>query len=108
MNIPLPKIIGITELRANTRKIFDMVKKEAIPLLVLRDSKPEAVIISYKDYELLTQETKRLWNVRLDELAKKTKQNIATWLKKKGYNPNKMTGDQLLEILEKDDDKSRR
>ena len=108
MNIPIPKTIGITELRANTRKIFDLVKKEEIPLLVLRDSKPEAVIISYKDYELLTQETKRLWNNRLDKLAIKTKPYISKWLNKKGYNPNKITGDKLLEILEKEDDKGSR
>lgn len=49
----LPRFIGITELRNNVRKVFDRLSKESAPVVVIRDSKPEAVIVPYKDYESL-------------------------------------------------------
>lgn len=108
MNNLIPKTIGVTDLRANTRKVLDLVRKEQIPLLVLRDSKPEAVIISYKEYERYQEEKRRLWNAKVKELTAKTRPYIVSWLKKKGYHPKKITGDRLLEILEKEDAKSGR
>lgn len=106
MNISLPKTIGITELRIKTREIFDTLKKEDLPVIVMRDSRPEAVIIPYEEYDLLEQEKRKLWQKRLDELAEETRPDIVKWLRKKGYNPKKVSGDKLVEILEKDDKSS--
>lgn len=107
MNTFLPKTVGITELRTKTREIFDLLKKEDLPMIVMRDSRPEAIILPYQEYEFLIQEKRRIWNARLDELAKQTQPYIASWLRKKGYNPKKVTGDQLITILEEDDKSSR-
>lgn len=107
MNTALPKFIGITELRNKAREVFDMLKKEETPVVVMRDSKPEAVIVSYNEYDLLEKEKRRLWNRRLDELAKKTKPYVASFLKRKGYHPKKITGDKLVSILEEEDESSR-
>lgn len=49
----LPNFIGITELRNNARKVFDRLSKDGAPVVVIRESKPEAVIVSYKDFESL-------------------------------------------------------
>lgn len=49
----LPRFIGITELRNNVRKVFDRLAKEQEPVVVIRASKPEAVILPYKDFEKL-------------------------------------------------------
>jgi len=103
MNSTMPKFIGITELRKKTREVFDAVKKEDLPVVIMRDSKPEAVIIPFKEYDKLAQEQRKLWNSRLDKLTKAAKPYIASWLKKKGYNPKKVTGDKLVTILDEDD-----
>lgn len=49
----LPTFIGITELRNNVRKVFDRLSKDNAPIVVIRESKPEAVIVPYKDFESL-------------------------------------------------------
>ncbi|TSC64349.1 MAG: hypothetical protein G01um1014106_161 [Parcubacteria group bacterium Gr01-1014_106] len=49
----LPTFIGITELRNNVRKVFDRLSKDGGPVVVIRESKPEAVIMPYKDFETL-------------------------------------------------------
>lgn len=49
----LPKFIGITELRNNVRQVFDRLSKDGAPIVVIRESKPEAVIVSYKEFETL-------------------------------------------------------
>lgn len=49
----LPKFIGITELRNNVRQVFDRLSKDGAPIVVIRESKPEAVIVSYKEFEAL-------------------------------------------------------
>ena len=103
MNTSLPKFIGITDLRIKTKEIFDMVKTKKLPVIVMRESTPEAVIIPYSEYDAYENEKRRLWNKRLDGLALKTKPYVEKWLKRKGFAPQKITGDKLVEILEKED-----
>lgn len=102
----MPKFIGITELRSKTRDVFDMVKNQEQTVVVMRESKPEAIIIPYKEFELLLAEKRRLWNKRLDELAESAKPYMERWLKRKGFIPAKVTGDKMVEILEQDDKSS--
>jgi len=65
----LPKFIGITELRNNVRKVFDRLSKDGAPVVVIRESKPEAVIVSYRDFEnLMSVENKEAPNVKAEPL----------------------------------------
>jgi len=52
----LPRYIGVTELRNNVRLVFDRLIKDREPVVVIRESKPEAVILPYKDFESLMNE----------------------------------------------------
>jgi len=66
----LPNFIGITELRNNVRKVFDRLSKDGAPIVVIRESKPEAVIVSYRDFEsLMNGENKELSNVKAEPLS---------------------------------------
>ncbi len=47
----LPRFIGITDLRNNVRKVFDRLNKDHEPVVVIRESKPEAVILPYAEFE---------------------------------------------------------
>lgn len=65
----LPKFIGITELRNNARKVFDRLSKDGAPIVVIRESKPEAVIVSYRDFEsLMNGEHKASLNAKTEPL----------------------------------------
>lgn len=107
MNTTIPQFIAITDLRIKTKEVFDLVKNKNLPVIVMRESVPEAVIIPFSEFNTLQEEKRRLWNKRIDELASETKPYIEKWLKKKGYNPQKVSGDRLIEILEEDDKSSR-
>ncbi|MDP3685444.1 MAG: type II toxin-antitoxin system Phd/YefM family antitoxin [bacterium] len=66
----LPQFIGITELRNNARKVFDRLSKDGAPIVVIRESKPEAVIVSYRDFEsLMNGEHKEASNVKAEPLS---------------------------------------
>ena len=44
------QIIGVTELQRRFRAVFDDVTKNGVPYILMRGSKPEAVLISYEEY----------------------------------------------------------
>lgn len=46
----MQKIIGVTELQRRFRAIFDEVVDKKTPVVLTRGSRPEAVLISYRDY----------------------------------------------------------
>ncbi len=47
----MQKVVGVTELQRNFRKIFDDVKETHMPYVLIRGSRPEAALISYADFE---------------------------------------------------------
>ena len=51
----MQKIIGVTELQRRFRPFFEDVVRKRIPLVLTRGSRPEAVLISYEDYQRLQQ-----------------------------------------------------
>ena len=46
----MQKIIGVTELQRHFRTVFDEVVKGNIPYVLTRGSRPEAVLIPYKEF----------------------------------------------------------
>ena len=47
----MQKVIGVTELQRNFRKVFNEVKETQMPYVLIRGSRPEAALISYADFE---------------------------------------------------------
>jgi prevent-host-death family protein len=47
----LPDITSAREIQRNYRKLFDHVKKTKRPLLVMKDNKPDVVIMDVKKLE---------------------------------------------------------
>lgn len=44
------QIIGVTELQRRFKAVFDDVTKNRVPYILMRGSKPQAVLISYDEY----------------------------------------------------------
>lgn len=71
----MQKIVGVTKLQRSFRLFFDQVAHEGESLILTRGSQPEAVLISYEDYQSFQQMREkevlarfdRVWD-RLDEL----------------------------------------
>lgn len=47
----MQRIIGVTELQRRFRAVFDEVSKKHVPYVLTRGSRPEAVLISYEEFE---------------------------------------------------------
>ena len=47
------KIIGVTKLQRRFRSVFDEVVEQQTPVVLTRGSRPEAVLISYQEYQRL-------------------------------------------------------
>ena len=47
----MEKIICVTELQRRFRAIFDQGVRKRTPVVLTRGSRPEAVLISYQDYQ---------------------------------------------------------
>ena len=46
----MQKIIGVTELQRRFRSVFDEVVKKHTPYVLTRGSRPEAVLIPYREF----------------------------------------------------------
>ena len=65
----MQKIIGVTELQRRFRAVFDEVTTREIPYVLTRDSRPEAVLLSYKEFLHFQQLQEQESLARFDRLA---------------------------------------
>ncbi len=96
----MSKIIGVTEARSKLRMILEDVSKKGESYVLTRGSRPEAVIISYKEYQALQEQSKSLWNKRFETALKKTRAHFTDWLRQKGYELEKLTDEEIERIIE--------
>ena len=68
-------MVSVTDLQRNSKKVLDSVTSN--PLIILRDSVPEAVIVSMEEYKRLANLEKELLKKEvfsiLNDLAEKNK-----------------------------------
>jgi prevent-host-death family protein len=53
--VPMNKIIGVTELQRKFHTVFEEVVRQHVPYILTRGSRPEAVLISYEQYVKFVQ-----------------------------------------------------
>ena len=74
MNI---NIVSTTELQRNMKKVLEKLNSSSEPLVVVRDSTPAAVMLSYSEYKRLSGFEKEMLKEKmlkiLDEMAKRNK-----------------------------------
>lgn len=63
------KIIGITQFQRNIKKNIDTMLESGNSLILTRDSKPEAVISSFKEYQRLKQAEEQLKREQFGKLV---------------------------------------
>ena len=74
MNI---NIVSTTELQRNIKKVLEKLNSSSEPMVVVRDSVPAAVMLSYSEYKRLSSFEKEILKEKmmkiLDEMAKNNK-----------------------------------
>jgi prevent-host-death family protein len=69
----MEKVIGVTEMQQRFQAVFDEVVRERIPYVLTHDSRPEAVLIPYKEFlhfqELQEQEILEQFDNLLTRMA---------------------------------------
>ncbi len=77
----MQKIIGVTELQRRFKAVFDEVVKDRVPYVLARGSRPEAALISYRDFlrfqewDEREKDARRRW----DELMAKQAELSGDW-----------------------------
>ena len=95
----MSKIIGITKARSMLKKILDEVAEKRESYILTRGSKPEAVLIPYEKYQALEELEQKLWDERFQAALKKSRAFFEKWLKEKGYDPEKLTEEEIERII---------
>ena len=93
------KVIGVTEARIKLKSIIDEIKKEGESFILARGSKPEAVIIPYAEYLANEKRNQQRWNERFDVAIKKSQVFFREWLRKRGYDPEKLSEEETERII---------
>jgi prevent-host-death family protein len=65
------QIIGVTDLQRRFRAVFDDVTKNGIPYILMRGSKPQAVLIPYEEYVKFQKFTREEANRKFDNMMKR-------------------------------------
>ena len=81
------KIIGVTELQRNFRRVFDEVAHDRVPYILTRDSRPEVVMVPYEEFVEFQQACEAQATARLDRLLARMKERNA------GYSDEEVEAD---------------
>lgn len=93
------KIVGVTEARARLRAILSELRESGQPVILARDSKPEAVIIPYNEYVRSQEQAQALWNLRFEAALRKSHAAFRQWLQAQGRDPDALSEEEILDLI---------
>jgi len=64
-------IVSSTDLQRNIKSVLEQLEKSSEPLIVVRDSKPKAVMILYSEYKRLSGMEKEILKLQMEQLWEK-------------------------------------
>lgn len=96
----MEKIIGITEARTKIKKIIDSISDKDEDFIITRDSKPEAVLISYNNYLKAKELMEENWKYRFEKALNESHELSKKWLIEKGYDFDKLSEEDIARIIE--------
>lgn len=95
----MQQIVNITSARNNLSRLVAQVAKTQQPVVIVRDSMPEAVLMSYDRVLTTSQKQDRLWNLRWDQLMRAGRRFGTQWAKKHGVNLKIMTEEKRYDLV---------
>ena len=95
----MEQIIGITNARINIKEIVDRISDKNETYIVTRGSIPEVVIMSYKKYIENKKLLNQIGELRYEKSIKKSQLQFKEWLNQKGYDVNKLSEEEIYDII---------
>lgn len=95
----MEKIIGITEARIKIKDLVDKVSEKNETFIIARESRPQAVLISYDEYvrnKEMIEENKKF---RFEKVLEKSRMQFLQWLKKRDYDIEKLSEEEIERII---------
>lgn len=93
----MPKIINLSEARSNLSQVIEDVFTRNKTYILIRASKPQAVIIPYQDFE---EKKGKRWQDEMEDLMKVGRQKFAEYLKENNIKPPK-NEEEVYKIIDK-------
>ena len=97
----MQQILNITEVRNNLSSLVSRISRENKPIVIIRDSMPEAVIVSYREFQKNEAEREKLWRQEFEKLRKVGKKHFRKWAKKKNIDIDKLTEEEVYDLIDK-------
>lgn len=97
----MQQIMNITDVRKNLSSIVAGLAMRNASVVIVRDSRPEAVLFPYNKLLGDIKEKEELWKFRFERLLKVGKKTGAAWAKKKGINLRKMSEEEKYALVKK-------
>ena len=96
----MQQIVNITDARNDLSNLVSSVSQNKKPVVIIRDSKPEAVLVSYQEFIESEEEKKKLWDQTFEKLQKEGKKAFRAWAKKRNIDVNKLTEEEVYELID--------
>lgn len=64
-------IVSTTEIQRNFKRVLDRMKASSEPLVVVRDSQPEAVMLQYSEFKRLSELEREVLKEKMEKILKR-------------------------------------
>lgn len=97
----MQQIVNITDVRNNLSSLISDVSKDKKTIVIVRDSIPEAVLVSYRNYLNNEAERENQWKLEFENLLKEGKKSFRKWAKKKNIDLDKLSEEEIYDLIDK-------
>lgn len=97
----MQQILNITQVRNTLSDVVMQVAQTKNPVVIVRDSMPEAVLVPYATFLKDARDEETLWSLRFDRVVSSGKRAFTLWRKKNKMYPKKMTEEQAYGLIAK-------
>jgi len=96
----MQQIVNITQARNDLSNLVSTVAKNNKPVVIVRDSMPEAVLVPYIEYMQSGADKEKLWKLQFEKLLKEGKKAFRAWAKKRNIDVDKLTEEEVYELID--------
>lgn len=97
----MQQIVSITDARNNLSQLVASVAKNQLPVTIVRDSEPEAVLIPYTKLLEDEKRNRELWKFEWQRLMREGRKAGKRWAKKNKIDVKKTSEKKLYELIDK-------
>ena len=97
----MQQFVSVTEARARLKELMDIVATGKTRVVLVRESKPEFVLVRYDDVVRSEEAETKEWQERFRRALKEGRKFGRRWAKEQGIDLKKVTEEELYDLIEK-------